>query len=375
MKKKLRLLIVDDNVSERKRFAARLNGTGLSAAVAVSPPTDMDAEKLLALRPDAILIDYQLNEQGDAATRVAYRGPTLAAAVREQTESIPLVLLTRPAILNLTALHASPSLISTAFDEIMVKDDLQSNAENACHELDRLSLGFKKLAGVKARTWDSIVRLLKASKEQSEFLRRADPPAGILSEAPWNVSAPTDPIKRRWIVSDVAQWIRHVVLKYPGILYSPLHAATRLGLTLESFERDDVQAFFRPAKYKGVFSPAEGRWWAGELILEGRRFLARQRMRDVALGDFSEAWKKARKGTLQRAKCNSSGASSADAVCYVLNEPVLREQSLPYRPDSRPACMEEARVSFKAIRETDRYDERLFPPDARGLLRGIEVSA
>ena len=383
----LRFLIIDDDKHEREGFISAINDSKLARAEAASPPRDLDVRGLLlAHRPDAVLIDYQLNEKGGEASRVSYRGPSLAAAIRENVEDLPLILVTRPAILNGSSLHTSRSLILTAFDEIVVKDHIRSKTESFCRDMQVLVKGFRALAKTSPRTWEKLMKLLVASKEQSELLRRADPPVGLLSEPPWNASSNTPTsrktgahsakvgasAKTRWSVSDVAQWLRNVVIEYPGILYSSSYAAAQLGLTVEAFQDPAVQHFFRNSSYRGIFAPEEGRWWGDLLLLRARNLLSRNGLEDQPIAAFADAWKRAGRGTLAQARCNTSGRTPADSICYVLHQPVLREQSLPYRPDSRPACMDEARVSFKAIRETDRYDERLFPPDARRLLNDIQ---
>jgi hypothetical protein len=95
-------------------------------------------------------------------------------------------------------------------------------------------------------------------------------------------------------------------------------------------------------------------------------------LHDAAFTEFAKAWRRKRRAELQQAICNTSGQAPADSVCYILRQPVLRRYSLPYRPDTRPAVMDEARVSFHAIRTDNRYDDRLFPPDARKLLDAIQ---
>jgi hypothetical protein len=59
----------------------------------------------------------------------------------------------------------------------------------------------------------------------------------------------------------------------------------------------------------------------------------------------------------------------------VLRKPVKREFSLPYHPDSRPAVMDEARVSYKAIRESNDVFEEFFDEQHRQLVRKIQDAA
>ena len=54
-------------------------------------------------------------------------------------------------------------------------------------------------------------------------------------------------------------------MKYPGLLYDEIHAATYLGISIDSFRRTDVQEFLNPARYSGVFSQEEALWWKTKL--------------------------------------------------------------------------------------------------------------
>jgi hypothetical protein len=190
-------------------------------------------------------------------------------------------------------------------------------------------------------------------------LWKADPPPEILSEDTWRVP-------------EIARWIRGVLLHYPGILYDSLHASVALGLSRESLLRPSLLAFFRTARYTGVFAQKDSHFWKTRFLTKARALLRDVGLQDAPFTDFAKGWRRKRRISLPQAVCNTSGESPADSVCYVLREPVLRRYSLPYRPDPRPAVMDEARVSFKAIRTDNRYDERLFPPDSQQLLDAIQ---
>ena len=126
--------------------------------------------------------------------------------------------------------------------------------------------------------------------------------------------------------------------------------------------------------YAGPFAPPEGRWWRNRLITAALSLWDRDTLGEASLSRFREKWNSSKKSRVRAARCVHSGEEPADCVCFVLRKPVMRKYSLPYRPDNRPAVMEEARVSFKAIQETNDYDERLFAPDARPLVREIQRS-
>jgi len=65
------------------------------------------------------------------------------------------------------------------------------------------------------------------------------------------------------------------------------------------------------------------------------------------------------------------GEPVADAVCYILKEPVKVRNSIRYYPDDRPPVMDEARVSFRAIRESNEFDENLVDEDGRSIVNKL----
>lgn len=75
---------------------------------------------------------------------------------------------------------------------------------------------------------------------------------------------------------------------------------------------------------------------------------------------------------LEPSRDEETGTTPADTVCYVLGIPIRIENSLPYRPDDRPAIMDEARISFRAIRESNCFDERYLDPADRLLVGEIQ---
>ena len=91
----------------------------------------------------------------------------------------------------------------------------------------------------------------------------------------------------------------------------------------------------------------------------------------VLAKSFSQAFEKVHHVRLEPSRCVVTGEEHADAVCYILRKPVLREKSLDYFPDDRPRVMERARVSFKAIRQSPEVREELLSAEGRELYRQI----
>jgi hypothetical protein len=74
---------------------------------------------------------------------------------------------------------------------------------------------------------------------------------------------------------------------------------------------------------------------------------------------------------LAPAICVYDGTPVADWVCYILKKPVKQRNSIPYYPDSRPPVMDQARVSFKAIQESNEFDESLVDSDSYVVVKKL----
>lgn len=354
----MRVLAIDDNEDDRRRLRDSLRGKRAIDLYVIPPPSVLDARELVKYRPDIAVIDYQLTEREADRKPATFKGSTLAAALREKLPDIPIVLTTRQRMVT-TGRLASARDLKGAFDELTVKETIHANSDAFALQLVELARGFKALRRSHPRNWKSLQVLLRATDLEREELLSADPPPEILSDGTWRVA-------------ETARWIREGLLQYPGVLYDSLHASVALGLSRESFLRPSVQTFFKGARYAGVFGQSDVHFWRIRLLSKARALLREGGLPDASFTAFAEAWRRKRRIALKQAVCNTSGLAPADCVCHVLQEPVLRRYSLPYRPDNRPPVMDEARISFKAIRTDNRYDERLFPPDARALLDAIQ---
>jgi len=87
---------------------------------------------------------------------------------------------------------------------------------------------------------------------------------------------------------------------------------------------------------------------------------------------FTEAFKSEYNEELEPSICVTSGEPFADKICYILNEPVKTKYSLIYNVDNRPTIMDEARVSYRAIRTTNEVKEDLLNPIGKDILNEIK---
>ncbi len=350
---------VDDQAStEARRYQERLSRAEGFECNLVPPPRWNEIDNLVADPPDLFLIDYELSLVQPDGTKRAYQGSTLAAEIRARLPDCPIVLITRESILSGLDPRTRRQLTQRRHlcDELILKSMLDDDLDRTRGLLISIADGFRTLSSIADKTWNSLVEALMANEEESALLREAAPP---LQEG-------------QWIVTEAANWIRNVVLRFPGILYDPIHAATRLGISAESFRDDEVQELMEPARYTGVFAPSEGRWWKGRLFTIAKELAIQEGISGPLNQAFAEAFRKRFGIELSPAVCVWDHTPIADWVCYLFHKPVKIKNSLRYYPDSRPSVMDNARVSFRAIRESNEFDEALLDPEGARLLREIE---
>ena len=294
----------------------------------------------------------------EGGRKVSYRGSTLAAELRARFPELPIVLITSQGVLGDLNVATERQLRKHMpdFDTLIKKDTFEKHPERTPEDLFRIAEGFHQLKTT-SRSWDGLSGVLGASREEKELLQETAPPL----------------FGDRWVTVEAAEWIRNTVLRFPGILYDPIHAATHLGISRKSFEKSEVQELLHEAAYDGIFAPTKGRWWRRRLTM-----IAKQLASDVQVsGPVNQAFRLAfhkRHGIdLDPALCIWDGTPVADWVCCLRNEPVKIQHSLRYYPDypdQRSAVMDEARISYRAIYE-DEFDEDLVDPDERELIREI----
>jgi len=317
----------------------------------------MDIRAIVSGRPDVFLVDYELTKREKSRQTVAYQGGTLGSAILESYPERPIVLFTRESLIRESYQIAED--LRGSFDDVIYKGEVEREPEKARAVLISLALGFGSLRQKRKRNWAALFACLGAHANESDVLRRAAPPMSAWSK------------EGQWRVHEAGYWIRKVVLEYPGIVYDELHAATSLGLSTESFGDKRLRPFLEPARYRGAFGGPEARWWRDRLLELAHKLMGKTKVSGPVDAQFSEAFKRRFGVHLRPSVCVFSHESPADCVCYILRKPVKRQYSLLYRPDNRPAVMEEARVSFKAIREDNRVLDELFDDQSRELLSQI----
>lgn len=360
---------VDDQANDKnearrdtvERYKERLSRGGVIRCELFSPPkwSELD-NKLFNPPPDLFLIDYELMYQQRDDSHPEYRGSTLAAEIRMQYPNCPIVLITRESILEELSHQKRLEVIKRleVFDEMLLKSELEERLELTQETLISLVNGFRQLASYDDPNWNSLIDALQANAPDIDRLREASPP---LKDG-------------KWIPITASDWIRHVILEYPGILYDSLHASVRLGITEQAFLSPEVQKIFNAAQYRGIFSEGQKfqRWWRSKLFELQEEFISDQELNSLSGSTFGDVFEKKFGEKLNIATCIWDCKPVADWVCFVLRTPVKLEHTLRYYPDNRPDVMDDARISFRAIWSTNNYEQNLLDATGLELLEKIE---
>jgi len=303
-------------------------------------------------KPELILVDLDLTIPKDDVL-LGVSGAALSTALREEFPDVPMVLFTKIDFLKIQKF--SPKILSSLDEAIYKSDILKENGKNL-DILYKLAIGYKGLRETGSKTLKDLLKMIEAPENDYDSLKLSDPPT--ISENGWSVF-------------EAAYWIRNTLLKYPGILYDPIHAATFLGISKDTFLSRSIQDLFTKAKYSNIFAPIEGRWWKSRLQ-EIAESIMDEKERDLIVREgFPFAWERVHKTNIERAKCVFCEKEPAEWVCYILKEPVMIKCSLGYKPDNRPPIMDEARVSFKAIRNSNEINDDKFDPIEHDMLLKI----
>lgn len=302
--------------------------------------------------PGLILVDFKLSIPKNGVL-IGISGAPLSTALREKLPEVPTVLFTRP---DLFKIEQYSRRVLSSLDGVIYKSDVFRKDGKPLVFLYELAIGFEKLRNAKSKNWKGLLEIIEVPEGDHDTLKLSNPPITSGGE---------------WSVSESADWIRNTLLEYPGILCDPIHAATFLGISEDAFLSDPIQKFFSEARYSGVFTPSEGRWWKSKLHEIAESIMEENERDLLPYEGFPLAWERIEKTKIERSKCVFSGESPAEWVCYILKKPAMIKYSLSYRPDSRPTVMDEARVSFEAIRTRNDVNDDLFDPIGQELLTEI----
>lgn len=356
----IKVAYIDDSSRDLQKYKAKFefDERAKSRFVIIphnSPKTPDHYNQIGQTNPDLLLVDYDLSMPDENGQVIGISGVTLTTELRQKHPDIPIVLFTRKSVFKVQEYAGIKETLSS-IDEILYKQDVFKKESSKLDDLFELAVGFKKLRSLKNGQWKDLLKIMEAPQGDSDILNLCDPPVMP---------------KQGWAVTAMAGWVRKVMLRYPGVLYDAVHAATFLGISEKAFLSEALQHIFKTAEYSGIFMPSEGRWWKSKLQSIATPIMKKM-SKDLPLRSaFPAAWESIKKAPIERAKCVFSGESPAEWVCYMLKQPVMIKYSLSYRPDGRPTAMDEARVSYEAIRTSNEFNEQLLDPLGRDMVSEI----
>lgn len=356
----IKVVYIDDSSRDLQKYKAKFEAderakSRFAIIPRNSPKSPEDYNRIGQENPDLLLVDYDLSMPDENGKVSGISGVTLTTELRQKFPDMPIVLFTRKSVFKVQEYAGIKETLSS-IDEILYKQDVFKRESSKLDDLSQLAIGFKKLRSLKGGEWSDLLKIMGAPHGDSDILSLCDPPV-----------VP----KQGWAVAAMAAWVRNVVLRYPGVLYDAVHAATFLGISEKAFLSEALHHMFTSAEYSGIFRPTDGRWWKSKLQTVAISIM-RKMERELPLRvGFPAAWERVKKVPIERAKCVFSGESPAEWVCYILKQPVMIKYSLSYRPDGRPVAMDEPRVSYEAIRTSNEFDERLVDPLGRDMISEI----
>ncbi|MDY6791743.1 MAG: hypothetical protein SWH54_10810 [Thermodesulfobacteriota bacterium] len=355
----VRTIYIDDDDKELRKYQKKFEEDERSKnnfkVVSINPqkPNLNDLLKEIKKKKfDLILIDFDLSKPKNDLL-LGTSGAGLSAVLKENYPDIPLILFTRKSVFKVDKF---PPRILSSLDGFLYKTELFKENSEKLVFLNEISLGFKRLRNARSSKFSNLLKIIDAPKTDYDLLKESNPPLDA---------------KGNWSVSEVTQWIREVILNYPGILYDSLHAATFVGISEHEFLTDQVQNLFEKAKYSGIFGKIDKCWWKSSLRkIAISKMNKKEKDLPIYMG-FPTALKRAKNKDVEKSKCVYSGETPAEWVCYILGKPVKIKYSLIYKIDSRPKIMDSARVSFKAIRTSNEVNDELFDPLGQQMLSEI----
>lgn len=349
----IQVVYVDDEPDNplTRMIANLLTTNGMSCELRLPPP---DLADVANWDLDIFIIDFDLASAKVDDKLIGYSGNSLATEVRNKKPSCPIILVSRKDVISARGLHLTTG--RSDLDLILYKNDILNNQEKTLQDILTLHDGYIQLIEIQDQPWLRVLDKLGAEQDERLRIREAFPP---IEQG------------HHWYIPTTIEWIRTVLMGYPGILYNSLHAAARIGITEDAFLSDEVQKYFTDAEYKGLLAGFGKRWWADRLLAIAKQAMIDANIDGPVSEGFVQAYDQTKGMKLDMSRCVVDGEPIADQICYILQQPVKRQNSILYYPDARPPIMDAARVSIKAIRESDKFDEDLVEASSYDVVKEI----
>jgi hypothetical protein len=269
------ILFVDDNPDDVARFVESLAGRAEAKAV---HPQDVTIDDLKSA--SLVLVDSRLENwpERDALGPIALKpvnGKALAAILRAHAESTKATGLTAFSLLTAHIEDYSHNIAADNWEHALARSNNLEWVFRKTTDLRILTTQFSILAGAVTllpQKWplsdpeetQELLGNLLGIKEEREWssralhdVQRCNPPLRELSE--WSHGI------------ELLRWLLHRILPYPCFLWDPIRAASRLRITVKSFEslvgsEGELAKLLAECEYTGVASQFIGRrWWRAGL--------------------------------------------------------------------------------------------------------------
>lgn len=365
----IRILYIEDEKSEIKKFTKLFSKIPSINFSAITPSEiEIYFEENKENLPDLFLVDYRLNLKKIPGIPFDLYGASICSYIRERIPNYPIILATQYPNIEKSILNL--------FDYKLHKNYILKNPNKVSKILVELSKNYRLLRETKKRNRMNLFSLMKTKNTiEEDLLIETTPPLSIrdllyVFKGIENIDEKTYRFNEFNIV-EVTKWILETLFHYPGILYNSMYSAALLGLSHESFLKSGVQEFFNKAKYTGIYSKIEERWWKNRLETIAYEYLKEKEV-NLDLNEFLTTFSKDKKLDLKPSKCIGCNKTIANTICYILNEPTRTDHSIRYFPDDRPAIMEIARVSYKAILEGKDFTPDFVDKDDSKIVESVE---
>jgi hypothetical protein len=229
--------LVDEQEEQRDQFAQLLYNHGVEVE-RVPPDPNFDFTHGPTTTAIGFILDYALHEQDSA---IPYSGATLAAQLRQEYPHRPIVILS--AFLRDPTTNERLRRTRELIDLKVKKDEVEQQPERFARQLQSLAAGYGK------------IQEILQEEEDSEIAARTilglDQP---IAERPAlkEVIAYLAQVGSK-DVALTARLLLHELLKFPGPLLVPEHAAVAVGVDPQHGHDDDLRHYLEQARYRGAF--------------------------------------------------------------------------------------------------------------------------
>ncbi|HUV03262.1 MAG TPA: hypothetical protein VMW67_07495 [Desulfobacteria bacterium] len=258
---KVEIIWIDDEMEDHSEDAKYLEYARKGLSVKIVHPSDLP-EYLSEMKggrgiPDLFLVDYFLDQvESKEKRKFERRGLTVAGMLREIDPERPIYVVSQKGEVKNGIFISEAHAAKESFDRVLAFKEIQREGHDILY-YD--AIDYRALREASRLDLTALFNLLKAPEDVRERLRLIVPTE--LRKGLSDSKATEHPEGNTMAFT---RWTREILLSVPGFLYDELHAATYLGLSVESFEK--ISSEFDDAKYSGIFAKtAPQLWWVSEL--------------------------------------------------------------------------------------------------------------